>query len=300
MISFKEVKTVAEASAAVENCPEDILLEVVTPLVEEAEDSYSVAVCESCGCLLIRIFEGGEYAFLFPFEISAEADLGGAVKSLAAYATYQEIGELTILDIPTEMREIIENIGFNHVEYQVADCEGECFIAHVLTECALLDEVPVRKGKRLTLDELTDGDKEAYSAICKDLELNKYWGYDYREDAPGCDGIYFIEEARREFNTTSAVTLAVREGGTLVGDVVIYGFDYFGNAAAGVRIAREYQGQGYGKEASEIMFSLAKDMGLKCIRAVIMNKNIPSLSLYSKMMVKVNESEEKSYFEKYL
>ena len=299
MLSFKEIKTESEARAVVPECPEDIFSEVVMPLLAESGDEYTVALCEAFGCLLIRVCEGGEAAFLYPFEISEGADIRAAVEAIAAYATYQEIN-LTILDIPYEERDVIDGLGFSIVQYGVADEDGESFIAEILTECAALDEVPCITGERLMLSQLTDEDIEDYAAICRDSELNKYWGYDYRQDVGECEDFYFLREAERELDMGTALTLGVRDEAGLVGSVVIYGFDFHGSAAAGVRIGREFQGRGYGREASELMFAVAKDMGLRSIRAVIMKENISSVSLYSKLMRRVNESEDRLYFERAL
>lgn len=296
MISFNEIMDINGARRCIPDCPEELLDEVIAPLLADA-DGYSVAVSSACGCLLVRICEGGSYAFLFPFETADNADITEAICVLADYAAYQEIS-FTLLDIPAEMRERVDACGFSGVEYEVADEDGESFIADILTECSRLAEIPTVKGERLILDSLTEADIIPYAALCRDGELNKYWGYDYLADVGEREDGYFVAEAQRELSVGSALTLAVRDKEGLVGDVVIYGYDFRGGAKAGVRIAREYQRRGYGREASELMFSLAKEMGLCYVRAEIMKQNAGSLGLYSKIMERIEEREDCLVFEK--
>lgn len=295
MISFTEITNEEELRRAVP----DVTEAAASAVTELLADADSVAVCATSGCLIVRILLDGEWGFYFPLALCDGADERDAVLKLGAYAVYQEIS-LVIIDIPIDKRHVVESVGFRNLQLECISEDGDYFMALVLTECALLDEIPEVKGERLTLSALTESDERAYAALCRDTELNKYWGYDYREDRAEADDGYFISEVRRELDCGTALTLAVREGEELVGDVVIYGYDLFGNAAAGVRIAREFQGRGYGREAAELMFSLAREMGLDSIRASIMKANIPSMTLFSGMMTLVNENEDKCYFERKL
>ncbi len=50
--------------------------------------------------------------------------------------------------------------------------------------------------------------------------------------------------------TGMAVNFAVRLNGKLIGEAVLYNFDYRGGAELGCRIDKAYAGNGYGTEAS--------------------------------------------------
>ena len=55
--------------------------------------------------------------------------------------------------------------------------------------------------------------------------------------------------ARRDFAARRAVNFAVRLDRQLIGEVVLYRFDWRGGAELGCRIDRAYAGHGYGTEA---------------------------------------------------
>ena len=50
----------------------------------------------------------------------------------------------------------------------------------------------------------------------------------------------FCDVARRDFENRMAVNFAVRLNGTLIGEAVLYNFDYRGSAELGRRIDKAY------------------------------------------------------------
>ena len=163
-----------------------------------------------------------------------------------------------------------------------------------------LREIPVLQTERLTLDAITPRDAAPYGALCMDDDRNRYWGYDYRDDATGrVDGAYFCRVAEEDFQDRRTVNFAVRDRGEMIGEVVLYRFDNRGGAEIGVRIFSQYGGNGYGKEA----FSAVADWALytldlprlfaKCFR-----QNTASARLLSSVMRQVGEDETMLYFEK--
>ncbi|MBD9247390.1 MAG: GNAT family N-acetyltransferase, partial [Clostridiales bacterium] len=64
--------------------------------------------------------------------------------------------------------------------------------------------------------------------------------------------------AREDFRRRQAVNFAVRLDGKLIGEAVLYHFDWRGGAELGCRIAPAYAGHGYGTEA----FAAVADWGL--------------------------------------
>jgi RimJ/RimL family protein N-acetyltransferase len=161
-------------------------------------------------------------------------------------------------------------------------------------------ELPELKTERLTLSALTEADIPAYNALVLDHERNRWWGYD---DVAGLGGPVerdsFYEVARRDFSARTAANFAVRLDGALIGEAVLYRFNYRGGAELGCRIAREYAGHGYGTEA----FAAVADWGLyrahltqvvaKCFR-----ENKASYRTLSSCMRKSGEDETFFYFEK--
>lgn len=176
--------------------------------------------------------------------------------------------------------------------------EKYCFDAE--NELWTLADIPTLTTERLTLSALTEDDRPAYNSLCLDDERNRLWGYDYREDWNGEPlEEYFLAEARRDFARHSAVNFAVRLDGRLIGEAVLYRFDWRGGAELGCRIAPEYAHNGYGTEA----FSAAAEwalyqLRLKHVTAKCYRENAASFRMLSSCMRKCGEDETYFYFDK--
>ncbi|MEA4893843.1 MAG: GNAT family N-acetyltransferase [Oscillospiraceae bacterium] len=163
-------------------------------------------------------------------------------------------------------------------------------------------EIPLLKTKRLTLSAITEEDIPEYNKLVLDTDRNRWWGYD---DVSGLgkpvEKSSFFDVARQDFKNCSAINFAVRLDGKMIGEAVLYRFNYRGDAELGCRIAREYAGNGYGTEA----FSAVADWALyrvhlnrvvaKCYR-----ENEASFNMLSSCMRKSGEDETFFYFEKYV
>ena len=65
--------------------------EIVSSFLEADFDaSFAFSVTE--GTLVVRVFDGIDYSFIFPYEISEDADLPRAIESIVKYAVLEEIG----------------------------------------------------------------------------------------------------------------------------------------------------------------------------------------------------------------
>lgn len=170
----------------------------------------------------------------------------------------------------------------------------------VANELEALREIPTIETERLTLTELRDEDRDAYNALCLDDERNRWWGYDYREDLVGeLTEDYFLSVAREDFRRRQAVNFAVRLDGKLIGEAVLYHFDWRGGAELGCRIAPAYAGHGYGTEA----FAAAAEWALyKLYAAKVVAKcykeNTASEKMLSSCMRRSGEDGTFYYFEK--
>ena len=109
----------------------------------------------------------------------------------------------------------------------------------VRCEADRLREIPTLTTPRLTLTPLEDRDEAAYNALCLDDDRNRWWGYDFRQDLKGeLTEDYFLSVARHDFAARQAVNFAVRLDGHLIGEAVLYRFDWRGGAELGCRIDR--------------------------------------------------------------
>lgn len=158
------------------------------------------------------------------------------------------------------------------------------------------------KTERLTIEDVTEKDKEVYARICKDDDLNAYYGYDYREDLNGCEPTadYFYGFMQSLKDKKEEYSFAVKKDGEIVGELVLYNFNYRGEAEIGFRFLREYQGAGYAYESASALVRYATEVcGATAIACRAYKKNLPSLSLIKKLgFEKVRETEEMCFFRK--
>ena len=170
----------------------------------------------------------------------------------------------------------------------------------VQCEADRLREIPTVTTPRLTLTPLEERDEAAYNALCLDDARNRWWGYDYRQDLKGeLTEDYFLSVARRDFAARRAVNFAVRLDRQLIGEVVLYRFDWRGGAELGCRIDSAYAGHGYGAEA----FAAAADwalfrLSLARVKAKCYKENAASYKMLSACMRPAGEDETFFYFEK--
>lgn len=170
----------------------------------------------------------------------------------------------------------------------------------VRCEADRLREIPTLTTPRLTLTPLEDRDEAAYNALCLDDDRNRWWGYDFRQDLKGeLTEDYFLSVARHDFAARQAVNFAVRLDGHLIGEAVLYRFDWRGGAELGCRIDRAYAGHGYGTEA----FTAAAEwalfgLTLAKVKAKCYKENTASYKMLSSCMRPAGEDETFFYFEK--
>lgn len=271
------------------------ILEIIESFLPFTEEGCSFGFAVACGCLLVRIFDGAEYAFVYPIALSEECDERGAIREIASYAVREEI-PLTFCDVDEVGEGVIEDI-FRFTE---SYGDGESLAVRVHTELSRLDNEPWVSDGEITLSPLTDADAEDYGRLCLDKDLNKYWGYDYSEDNPDADGEYFLKAARAGFAGGGSLSLAVRLRGEFIGEATLWGFDFKGGASLGFRLLPSYHGKGLGKKTLKLILALGDEIGLKEIRASVKAENIPSLRILEREMNFVSsENNVNNYSHKY-
>jgi hypothetical protein len=94
----------------------------------------------------------------------------------------------------------------------------------------------------LVIREFNESDTEEYYKLSTDHELNKFWGYDYRDDYKGVPPLdYFINGVKELIKRHEEYPLCVTLNGKLIGEVTMHNFDQKNRAEVGVRILKEYQ-----------------------------------------------------------
>lgn len=301
MISFKEYcgedcESVYESlfgeSTGVDK---EYALEVIASFAQISDEDVTVAFSACLDCLLVRIFDMGRYSFVYPIALSDGAGGSAALGSIREYAVKEEI-PLVITDIPSEcVGELTSH--FRHLSLDAEDADMSSYRAEVLSEIALLPEIFALDTDRISLTELTDADAAPYAELCRDREVNKYWGYDFREDAGEgvCDG-YFIGEAASEYARGTALTLGARLDGELIGDGVFYAFDLSGGAEIGFRLLARWQGRGLGRELLTAMMDYARKIGLVRLSARVKEENLRSVRLLGSVFELIEESSGQKLF----
>lgn len=163
-----------------------------------------------------------------------------------------------------------------------------------------VEDIPKLKTERLTLSALTQKDISAYNALILNRERNRWWGYDDVAALKGpvqTDSFYKV--ATTDFMDRTAVNFAVRLDGKLIGEAVLYNFDYRGGAELGCRIVPDCAGHGYGTEAFQAVADWALyQIHLTRIFAKCYRENRASYRMLSSCMQKRGNDDKFYYFEK--
>ena len=302
MISFTELcasnfdKIASSLASEISGADIDEINEILTSFEELSSEEVdtSVAISHSNGCLLVRIFDFGRYCFVYPIALVDDADEVEAVNQIRLYAIKEEI-PLVFSDTPGEC---VGNLvsTFRYTEASAEDREASSYRVTVKSECSLLDEIPTLEYDELTLSAISDTDFADYATLCRDFEVNKYWGYDFSEDSSDPDDPYFLETAQSELSRGVAASFALRLDGEFIGEALLYAFDFLGGAECGFRILKEYQGRGLGKATLEALLNIAERIGLVELRATVMEQNTVSKCLISQYMDEVSRADGRIYY----
>ncbi len=301
MISFSILDAESLAPLAerfsLELSDEEYISDILSSFLELSGEGIEVALTAASGCLLARVYEE-KYSFVYPIEVSGEADVAAALILLSEYARHEMI-PFYLSDVPREELSLVGEI-FPHIEARAYGEDEDSFVVGVLNECDLVayDAHSAAFGS-VRLTDLLPEDKERYARLSRDEAVNRYWGYDYKMDAPDADEEYFLKTAERELYCGVALSLAVRpkEGeGALIGEVVLFDFDYRGSAMLAIRLLPEYQGRGLGTEALRAALHLASGIGLKTLRARVKLENIASIKMTERVMRRLDDKDGEAVF----
>ena len=298
MLSFKvisESNTEKALNTFIPELSEDEVVELyeIVESLDYSDDEIEYAVTVSNKCAIIRVFDMGRYMFIFPYELSSEADISIVIDEVCEYAMREEI-PLTFTCVPRDYMPMM--FKFRHIDCDALDRDGEEFSVRVKTECEMLDEIPSLTLGRVTLSPIFEEDIPLYAALSKNAELNKYWGYNYSDDVKEPDDRYFYESSESEFARGISMSMAIRVEKSFVGEVILYAFDGKGNAEFAIRLLPEYHGMGLGVESVRALSEVACSIGLSNLRSIIMKDNIPSIKMLSKLTDDVSDGGDRLVF----
>ncbi len=241
--------------------------------------------------LAVRVLDMGRYVFPYPFALTDDADLKGAIESIVYYCITEEL-PVIFTDVPPDDISVFSALGYKNVRIRRECMEAPTYRVELITECLELNEIPTVSCGVLSVGELFESDISEYAKICSDTEGINLWGYDYREDMPNAAEVDFYNAARLEFERGVSVTAAIRMGDALIGEVILYAFDAKGGADFAYRIVKDMRGRGIGKEILPLIFDLGRTIGLNYIMADVKKENKASISVLSRHMIKIAEREE--------
>lgn len=165
-----------------------------------------------------------------------------------------------------------------------------------------LSKLPEIKAERIFLAPVQNEQANDYARFARDIDLNRYWGYDWREDAKGrpVSDLWFVHSARKDFKKKEELPLGIFVEGKLAGEAVLYNFGFLSEAEIGVRLLPEFRGQGYAKESliALMRYGFSK-LGLEKIEAKCYKENVDSeKALLSAGMRRIGEDDVYFYFYK--
>lgn len=159
-----------------------------------------------------------------------------------------------------------------------------------------IEKIPTLRGKNITLGEIKKSDAFAYYKLYVAVKNNRYWGYNYKKDLDGKNVEDFYNLAKTDFKKKDNAVFIIRKNKELIGEVILYNFNYSGQVEIGIRLLKKAQGKGYAVEALNIMTNYVKDELKKEPFAKCYLKNEASKKLFLKCGYKITSQDKKYYY----
>lgn len=287
---------------------------VMTMWSEKEEAAYvadyiknSGRLFQSCGVLKV----GGKTVGISAGEIVSDTLIVHVEKALKSYdGVYPALAQEYAKAFATEKVKYInreEDCGdpglrISKMQYHPIEIKEKNLVC-VFTPFDNIEKPVLIKTERLCVTDITKQDKSVYYRLQTDTETNKYWGYDYKEDLPEDateEDFYRFQQELKD--KKEEYTFAVRSDGKYVGELVLYGFGYRGEAEIGFRFLPEFRGKGYATESCRALIEYARDrLQVKKLKARCFKQNTESERLIEKLGFKrFSEDEQKFYYIKKL
>lgn len=191
-----------------------------------------------------------------------------------------------------------DGLRISKLQYRPIEVKEKNFLRAV----SLFDKITspvVLQTKRLTVTEICEQDKADYHKLYVDDELNKWWGYDYREDLADNEPTqdYFFNFQQQLKDKKEEYSLAVRLNGKMIGELVLHNFDVFGGVEMGFRFFSECQGKGYAIESATALKEYVKEvLGAKTLKSRCYKENVRSKNLIEKLGLSLCDKDEKCFY----
>ncbi len=151
----------------------------------------------------------------------------------------------------------------------------------------------------IKIEDFKEEFKEDFFRLSSNDELNKLWGYDYREDLDEeLTKDYFLKFVEKMKRKKEEYSFAVTESGKLAGELVLHSFDYFGGVEMGFRFLKEYQKKGYAIRSATALKEFVKTtLNAKTLKSRCFKENVASFNLITRLgLEKTSEDLTHYYF----
>ena len=151
------------------------------------------------------------------------------------------------------------------------------YLVHVATPALRAVQPLTLEENGIFLTEFRESDKAAYLRLNTDIENNRFWGYDYREDlylpSPPSEEAFY-DSVVYDMQAGDSLNLAVRlsENGEMIGEAILWNFTP-DSAELGLRLFPEYHGKGLGRSAFRMASGYAVDVLKLVVRARCYREN---------------------------
>ena len=160
---------------------------------------------------------------------------------------------------------------------------------------------PTLKGELVTLSPIKKADAKNYYKLNVAVKNNKFWGYDYKKFNKTPTEDYFYKVQRDDYKDKLNLCLAIRKKGkpNLIGEVILYKFDFTSSVEVGIRLFKKAQNKGYASESLNLISNFVKEkLNLK-IKARCFKNNYQSKKLFENNGFVLTAQDSKYfYFEK--
>jgi RimJ/RimL family protein N-acetyltransferase len=157
------------------------------------------------------------------------------------------------------------------------------------------------ESERLTVTPIEEKDKQKYYELYTDDQLNKWWGYDYREDldgqTPSPEYFYGFQKKMKDRKEEFSFAVREKESGQMVGELVLHNFDYHGGVEIGFRFFKDCQGKGYATESAGLLKNYAFEvLGADKLKSRCFKQNDPSHRLIERLGLKQTYEDNTHYY----
>jgi uncharacterized protein len=217
----------------------------------------------------------------------------------------KEVAKYFINQVKYENREDdsgIPGLRTSKLRYRPIKIMNKYFIKEIC-RVDLINTLPTLKGKKVFLSQIEEKDKDAYFSLVSDDELNKYWGYDYKDDAKNNEAIdsdFIYSVVKKDFKEKTCLSYIIKdyEKKALIGEVQIYNFTCSQEAEIGVRLFKTYWHQGFANEALKLVIEYLKtELNIKIIKLKCYKENTSSEKLIKRAgAIEIAYDEKFKYF----